>query len=92
MSGDLETRADYRVHHLPADIAFARAVATTRGPLRVTIGGDAAWVTSTGVTRGDFRGRPINSANAELMVLSRQSGGWTIRAIHWSSRARNAAK
>ncbi len=37
---------------------------------------------------GEFRGRPVNSAGAELMVLTRVQGTWKISAIHWSSRTR----
>lgn len=87
-SGGLETRAEYRAGHLPADIAFASAVPSTRGAIRVTVIGDVAWAASTSETRGQFRDRTINAAGAELMVLSRTTAGWRIRAIHWSSRAR----
>lgn len=89
-SGGLETSAEYRSHHLPGDIEFARAVRSQRGPLHVTVRGDVAWVRSTSTTEGQFRGRAINSAGAELMVLSREPEGWKIRAIHWSSRTRRA--
>jgi len=87
-SGGAETVPEYRTHHLPADIAFAVAVPSTRSVTRVTVRGDAAWVASTSVTQGELRGRAINSAGAELMVLTRTSEGWKISAIHWSSRAR----
>jgi ketosteroid isomerase-like protein len=88
-SGAVETREEYRSHHLPGDIAFARAVRSEDSPARVTIVGDAAWAWSTSVTQGEYRGRAVNSAGAELMVLTRGSDGrWRIRAIHWSSRAR----
>lgn len=87
-SGGVETRAEYRGHHLPGDIEFARAVRSERGPVRVRVRGDAAWATSTSTTQGEFRGRAINSAGAELMVLVRTPQGWRISAIHWSSRAR----
>ena len=91
-SGGAETRAEYRSHHLPADIAAARAMPTARGPLRVRVHGDVAWVTSTSTTQGEYRGRAVNSAGAELMVLSREHDGWKIRAIHWSSRQQRASK
>ncbi len=84
-SGDVETRDEYRSHHLPADIAFARAVPSVRGPVRVTIEGDAAWAISTATTHGSYRGRTIDSQGAELMVVTRKQDGWKIRAIHWSS-------
>ncbi|MGH7711345.1 MAG: DUF4198 domain-containing protein [Gemmatimonadaceae bacterium] len=88
--GGIETRDEYRSHHLAGDIGFARAIKGERGPIRVVVQGDIAWATSTNTTQGDYRGRQINSASAELMVLSRTSTGWKIRAIHWSSRARRS--
>lgn len=90
-SGGRENRDEYRAHHLPADIEFARAVPSRVGPRQVTIVGDVAWVSSTSETTGTFRERPINSTGAELIVLSRTAGGWVIRAIHWSSRTRRTA-
>ena len=88
-SGEVETRDQYRSHHLPADIAFARAVKSERGAVRVTVRGDVAWATSASSTKGEYRGRAIDSAGAELMVLVRGAdGGWRIAAIHWSSHAR----
>jgi ketosteroid isomerase-like protein len=87
-SGGVESRAEYRGHHLPGDIAFARAVRSERGPVHVRIVGDVAWASSTSVSQGEFRGRAINSAGAELMVLRRTAEGWRIAAIHWSSRTR----
>jgi uncharacterized protein (TIGR02246 family) len=87
-AGGVETRAQYETSHLPADIEFEKSVATKRSPIRVVVLGDAAWATSTSETVGKFQGRAIDSMGTELMVLSREAGGWRIRAIHWSSRAR----
>ena len=84
-SGDMEDRAAYLAHHLPADIEFAKATTEQRDPWQVTVRGDVAWVASTGRTRGTFRGREVNSASAELMVVVRTPAGWRISAIHWSS-------
>lgn len=88
-SGSAETVAEYRSHHLPADIEFARAVPGVRTPLRITVRGDFAWAAATGITQGEFKGRAVNSASAELLVLERLAGAWRITAIHWSSRRRN---
>ncbi|HEX6748823.1 MAG TPA: DUF4440 domain-containing protein [Longimicrobium sp.] len=88
-SGDRETRAEYRAHHLAADIEFARAVRSERGPVRVRVRGDVAWATAMSTTQGQFRGREVNSAGAELMVLVRTPAGWRIAAIHWSSHRRS---
>ncbi len=85
-SGGIETKAEYRSHHLPGDIAFARAVSRERGAIRATVRGDVAWATSTSTGRGEYRGRAVNSAGAELMVLTRTPDGWRISAVHWSSR------
>ncbi len=85
-SGGVESRADYRAHHLPADIAFAQAVKSVRGQGRIGIRGDVAWVSSTSTAKGTYRERPVNSATAELIVLSRTGGMWKISAVHWSSR------
>jgi ketosteroid isomerase-like protein len=85
-SGGRESRDEYAAHHLAEDIEFARAVAIERGALQVTVSGDVAWVNSTSVMRGAYRNRAIDSAGVELMVLSRTSTAWVIRAIHWSSR------
>lgn len=87
-SGGVETLADYRAHHLPADIQFAMGVPQTRGPIRVTVVGDVAWATSTSIAQGEFRTRAVNSATAELIVLRRSGSRWLIQAVHWSSRNR----
>lgn len=87
-SGAAETRAEYRSHHLPEDIKFARAVQSKDSLLRVSIIGSAAWVASTSISDGTFQGRTVSSAGAELMVLRRTQGDWKITAIHWSSRRR----
>jgi len=87
-TGGRESRDEYRSHHLPGDIQFARAVPSEQGDIQVTVAGDIAWAVSTSTTSGTFRDRAINSVGAELMVLSRAGSGWLIRAIHWSSRAR----
>jgi len=87
-SGGFETREEYISHHLPSDIAFARAVQSERRPIRVTMHGDVAWAVSSSSTRGEFRGRQVDSVGAELMVLVRTPEGWKISAIHWSSRSR----
>ena len=87
-SGGLETRDEYRSHHLPADIQFAKAVPASRSHISVRIAGDVAWAWSTSHREGTFRGRAMNSTGAELMVLRRTASGWRIAAIHWSSRER----
>jgi ketosteroid isomerase-like protein len=88
-SGSAESVAEYRSHHLPADIEFARAIRSVRTGLRIQVRGAMAFAAATSTTQGEFKGRAVNSAGAELLVLERGAGGWMITAIHWSSRRRN---
>jgi ketosteroid isomerase-like protein len=92
-AGGIETRAEYEKNHLPADIEFEKAIASTRTPSRVTVAGEAAWAVTTSEFKGTFQNRPVDSIGVELMVLSRDpAAGWRIRSIHWSGRARQPAK
>jgi ketosteroid isomerase-like protein len=84
--GKKETRKQYIEHHLLEDIKFAEAVPSTRGQAEVTIAGDVAWASSTSTTQGTYQSKALSLVGAELMVLTRTSSGWQIRAIHWSSR------
>ncbi len=81
----MESRAEYEEGHLKADMEFAQAVPATRENVVVRQEGRVAWVTSSSRVSGSFKGRDVNSAGAELMVLTRSADGWRIRAIHWSS-------
>jgi ketosteroid isomerase-like protein len=85
-SGSIESRREYRSHHLASDIAFASSVKAMRSPVSVFVRGDVAWTTARSTMRGKFRGKPVSASGAELMVLTRSKDGWKISAIHWSSR------
>lgn len=87
-TGGMETRAEYRSHHLPGDINYARSAKSQHGPTHVRIRGDVAWTTSTSTTQREVNGNPVTSVMAELMVLVKTPTGWKISAIHWSSRNR----
>jgi ketosteroid isomerase-like protein len=87
-SGRLETRAEYEANHLPADIAFEKEVNGKRGPWRITFEGNTAWGIATTEYEGTFEGKPVNFVSAQLAVLTRDSGDWRIRTIHWSSYRR----
>lgn len=87
-AGAIQTVAEYRAGHLPADMQYAAAVPSKLASQRVTVVGNAAWVSSTSDVVGTTQGRAVNSVTAELAVLSRTPDGWKIRAIHWSSRRR----
>jgi len=84
-NGKVEPRGDYAAQHLAADIDFARQVKVDRNKPRTVVEGHTAWVSSVSTVKGEFKGRPVNLVNAELMVLALHQGRWLIRAIHWSS-------
>ena len=87
-SGGIESLSEYRSHHLPEDINFARAVPSKRAEIAVMMADSTAWTAGMSTAQGTFNGRSINSMSAESMVLSKTSNGWKIRQIHWSSRTR----
>lgn len=77
--------AEYRSHHMPADMEYMKAVETTVKDRRVFDGEDMATVVTASQSRGTFRGRSLHSAVMETMVLTRTDGEWRIAHIHWSS-------
>lgn len=92
-SGDIQTRAQYLSGHLGADMKASEGSKGQRTVTQVTLMGDAAYIVSKTVTpsaNADAASAAGNSVSemAELMVVSKTSAGWKIRAIHWSSRRR----
>lgn len=83
--GHMETREEYLKHHLQADIEFARAVPSKVTRSEATVSGATAWVRSATSSQGQFRNRAVRLSGVELVVLTRTTTGWEIRAVHWSS-------
>ena len=87
-SGGVErSKAEYAAHHLPADAEFAQATSSMVTHRNGRSNGTLAWIASEGRTTGKFRGKAINSASTETMLLRRSGPGWRIVHIHWSSAA-----
>lgn len=85
-SGGVErSKVEYASHHLGADMAFSKAVPSSVSQRHASALGSTAWVASEGRTNGTWRGRSIDAATTETMVLRRTPGGWKIVHIHWSS-------
>lgn len=80
------SRDEYRSHHLSADMAFEMATRREVVTRRSGEDGTVAWVLSQTRTTGSFRGREVDRAGVETMLLRRTSDGWRIVHIHWSSR------
>lgn len=86
-SGYVErSRDEYAGHHLPGDIAFAKA--TSQSVLRQNerIEGNIAVVTRETETKGKFKGANVHSFGTETAVLQKQGDKWLITHVHWSSR------
>jgi ketosteroid isomerase-like protein len=84
--GHAESLVEYRSSHLAADMEFASSVTTQ--PLEqglIARPGMALWV-SEGESKGEFRGRGIDSRGTETIVLIPTNDGWKILHVHWSSR------
>ena len=87
-SGGVErSKAEYAARHLPADAEFAQATSSVLTHRNGRSDGTVAWIASEGRTTGKFRGKAINSASTETMLLRRLGSRWKIVHIHWSSAA-----
>lgn len=79
------TKAEYVAHHLPADAAFSKVV--TSSVTRRTGGssGPLAWVATEGRMTGTYKGKAVDRATTETVLLRRVGQSWKIVHIHWSS-------
>ncbi len=77
--------SEYAGHHMPADMAFSKAVATTMKDRRVFEGGSLATVVTEAVSKGTYREKPVHSRLMETMTLQKTGDDWRIVHIHWSS-------
>ena len=81
-------KAEYAAHHLPADAEFSKSVESTITRRAGDSIGDWAWVASEGRTTGTYKGKAIDQATTETMLLRREGRAWKIVHIHWSSGRR----
>ena len=77
--------AEYAGHHMPADMAFSKAMSTTIKDRRVFEGGSLATVVTEAVSKGTWRDKPVHSRLMETMTLQKTGDDWRIVHIHWSS-------
>ena len=86
-SGHVErSRDEYAGHHLPADMAFAKATSQTVLRQNEKVEGNAAIVTRETETKGNFKGTKVHAFGTETVVLEKQGDKWLITHVHWSSR------
>jgi mono/diheme cytochrome c family protein len=85
-SGEAEkSREEYASHHLQADANFLKGANIRVLSRTGNAVGDLAWVaTESELTKPGTT--PVNVVTTETMVLKRDTEGWRIAHIHWSSQ------
>ena len=81
------SKAEYRVHHLPADAAFSKVVSSSVIRRSGSSTGTFAWIATEGRMTGTYKGKAVNRVTTETMLLRRVGRAWKIFHIHWSSGA-----
>lgn len=77
--------SEYAGHHMPADMAFVKAVGLTIKDRRVFAGEAQTTVVTEAISKGIWRGKPVHSRLMETMTLQKTGEEWRIVHIHWSS-------
>jgi ketosteroid isomerase-like protein len=85
-AGRAESLPEYRSGHLAADMEYAAAVATQPIEQGLIVREEMAMWVSEGESKGEFRGRQVESHGTETIVLIPTDAGWKILHVHWSSR------
>lgn len=76
------SKSEYVEGHLPADMKFSAAVASTTTSRQTTRAQGMAVVLTESTMRGDFAGKAVDRISIETMVLRRDRAGWRIIHIH----------
>lgn len=85
-SGGVESSlAEYEAHHMPADIAFMKAM--EREVISRHVFDSDEWATVVTSTRihGRYKEQAIDLSSTETLVMKKMGGQWKIVHIHWSS-------
>jgi ketosteroid isomerase-like protein len=86
-SGYVERSKDeYASHHLPEDVAFAKAAKRKVLKSSEQIGGDLAVVMQETDTQAMHKGTPVHLLGTETAVLEKNGDAWVVIHFHWSSR------
>lgn len=86
-SGYVErSRAQYAGHHLPEDIAFAKASSRSVVQHTERKEGNFAVILEETETKAKIKGKNVKILGTETSVLQKIEDSWLIVHIHWSSR------
>ena len=86
--GAERSKAEYAAQHLPADAEFSRSISSAVTRRAGRSDGAMAWIATEGRTTGTYKGKALDLATTETMILRRIGSGWKIVHIHWSSAKR----
>ena len=85
-SGGLESSlAEYEGHHMPADMAFMKAMHREVISQQVIDSSDAATVVTRSRVHGIYKDKEIDLNSTETLVMKKVNGQWKVVHIHWSS-------
>lgn len=85
-SGGMESSlTEYEGHHMPADMAFMKAMRREVISQQVIDLGDSATVITRSRVYGMYQGREFDLNSTETLLMKRVNEQWKIVHIHWSS-------
>ena len=77
--------AEYEGHHMPADMAFMKAMQREVINRQVLDFGESVTVVTRSRIHGVYKNKDVDLKNTETLVMSKAGGQWQINHIHWSS-------
>ena len=85
-SGGMESSlVEYEGHHMPADMAFMKAMQREVTSQRVLDLGESATVVTRSRIHGMYKDQNVDLKSTETLVMRKVGGQWKIIHIHWSS-------
>jgi uncharacterized membrane protein/ketosteroid isomerase-like protein len=85
-SGGIESSlTEYEGHHMPADMAFMKAMSREVISQQVIDSGDSATVVTRSRIHGTYKDKEIDLNSTETLVMRKLHGQWKVVHIHWSS-------
>ena len=78
---------EYEGHHMPADMAFMKAMRRDVISQQVIDMGDSVTVVTRSRVYGMYKDREIDLNSTETLLMKRMGEQWKIIHIHWSSNS-----
>jgi ketosteroid isomerase-like protein len=87
-TGINRTWADYRDHHLGAELIEMKNLRYRPSEIEVTVRGSLAWAIFRYTLRADVEGRAADVVGRGTAILEKRGNRWVARHTHTSGRAR----